>query len=63
MLIFCPDCGGVIFRFQNYNEGFENDNFYVDCYGECQDCGKAYRWTDIYRYDETTDIEEVDKAY
>ena len=40
-------------------EEWFGDSYYNYCRGTCACCGKTYRWTEIYRFSEVIDIEEV----
>lgn len=55
----CPNCG---------NEIYESEIFYTDCCdnsyydrmeGTCSNCGKSWRWIEVFTFDHIEEVEEI----
>ena len=56
----CPNChaqGSIDAEY--IDQDWSGDSYYDYCRGTCSCCGKTYKWTEVYRFSETIDIEEV----
>ena len=56
----CPNChANDSFNAECFDEEFFGNSYYTYVTGTCTCCGKTYRWTEVYKFSETIDIEEV----
>ena len=56
----CPNCHAQhSFDTECFDTEWFGNNYYDYCQGTCNCCGKTYRWTDVYKFSETINIEEV----
>lgn len=55
----CPVCGLVLEVDEIYDGNFDTEKREENWYGHCPKCGKEYRWTHIFIYEDTVDFEEV----
>ncbi len=55
----CPNCGNMVFAVDTLDSEYFNDTYYDTVEGTCPDCGKSYRWTEVYTFERCEDIEEI----
>ena len=55
----CPNCGGMVFAVDTLDSEWFNGNYYDAVEGTCPDCGKSYKWTEVYTFERCEDIEEI----
>lgn len=55
----CPNCGSMVFAVDTLDSEWYNGNYYDAVEGTCSDCGKSYRWTEVYTFERCEDIEEI----
>lgn len=56
----CPNCHAQYsFDTECFDQEWYGDSYHDHCQGTCNCCHKTYRWTDVYKFSETIDIEEV----
>lgn len=55
----CPNCGTTVYAVDTFDSEWYNDNYYDDVEGTCPNCGKSWRWTEVYTFERCEDIEEI----
>lgn len=55
----CPNCGGMVFAVDTLDSEWYNGSYYDAVEGTCPDCGKSYKWTEVYTFERCEDIEEI----
>ncbi len=58
----CPNCHATRpgpFDTDLLNQEWYDNSYYDYCIGRCRYCGKTYRWTEVFKFTEVRDIEEV----
>ena len=53
----CTDCGVMLVYDDCLNTYIERGNMKNVNVGHCLECGKTYRWTEIYKFDRIEDVE------
>ena len=57
----CPNCGGMVFAVDTLDSEWYSGKYYDAVEGTCPDCGKSYKWTEVYTFERCEDIEEICK--
>jgi hypothetical protein len=57
----CPYCGCNLTFFEHYDCYDEEDQALLFADGDCPQCYREYRWTDVYKLNRFEDLEEVNK--
>lgn len=55
----CPNCGGIVRAVDILDSEWELGRYYDTVEGTCPDCGKSWRWVEIYTFDHCEQIEEI----
>lgn len=57
----CPHCDCDLFVDDCYDNKYYNCGENVSCWtGHCPECGKNFRWKEVYLFDRIEDLVEVD---
>ena len=54
----CPNCGQTLVNYDSIDTEYWNDSFYETVRGECENCFKTYRWTEVYIFNNIENFEE-----
>lgn len=57
--IICK-CGGEVDVVDSLDIGFDYDTAWERLHGVCSNCGAKYVWTDIFRYEDSIELEEIE---
>ena len=55
----CPNCGSMVFAVDTLDSEYFNGNYYDVVEGTCPNCGKSYKWTEVFTFERCEDIEEI----
>lgn len=55
----CPNCGSMVFAVDTLDSDWFNGSYYDAVEGTCPNCGKSYKWTEVYTFERCEDIEEI----
>ena len=56
----CPSCKKEELLFQEVIEmKYDDEGTYLKVEGECLECGKRYRWIEIYEFSHNENIKEI----
>ncbi len=55
----CPNCGNEVYAVDTLDSEYFNGTYYDTVEGTCPNCGKSYRWTEVYTFERCEDIEEI----
>lgn len=55
----CPNCGNEVYAVDTFDSEWYNGSYYDDVEGTCPNCGKSWRWTEVYTFERCEDIEEI----
>ena len=55
----CPNCGGIVHAVDTLDSEWELGRYYDTVEGTCPDCGKSWRWVEVYTFDHCEQIEEI----
>ena len=59
--MYCPHCGGMLETEIMDNEWY--DESYIDnMMGKCSVCHKIYQWSEIYRFTDIEDFQEITES-
>lgn len=56
----CPNCGGVVHAVDTLDSEWDNGKYYDTVEGTCPDCGKSWRWIEVYSFERVMNIEPID---
>ena len=57
----CPNCGCPDLRVvDTFDSEWDCDKYYDTVEGTCPDCGKSWRWTEVYSFEREINIEPID---
>lgn len=54
----CPDCDFYLDYDDKLDDGFDGSFYSSLCEGHCPECGKKFRWKEIYKFDRIEEFEE-----
>ena len=54
----CPNCGYEL-RIIWINTKQHNKKYFLYYEGICRECGSLYEWYDIYKYEETSSLQQI----
>ena len=60
--MICPNCGREFYSHETLDTEWFHNKYYDYMIGDCPNCGKRYRWTEVYKFDRVEDVEEVNKV-
>lgn len=56
----CPNCGCSNLRaVDTLDTEYDSGSYYDSVEGTCPDCGKSWRWIEVFTFDRYEDIEEI----
>lgn len=55
----CPNCGGTVRAVDTLDSEWELGRYYDTVEGTCPDCGKSWRWVEVYTFDHVADIKPI----
>ena len=56
----CPNCDSCLDYGDKVNDEFDG-SFYISIWeGHCPECGKKFRWSEIYEFNCIEDFEEIE---
>ena len=55
----CPNCDGIVRAVDTLDSEWELGRYYDTVEGTCPDCGKSWRWVEVYTFDHCGQIEEI----
>lgn len=56
----CPNCGcSNLHAVDTFDTEYVKDSYYDIVEGTCPDCGKSWRWVEVFTFDHYENIEEV----
>ena len=55
----CQNCGTYIYDAELKDSNWHSKVYYDFMIGQCPKCGKCYSWTEVYKFSNVEDIEEV----
>ena len=58
-MVNCPKCGRPLYT-ETFDSEFEDDTYYDYNWACCDWCNKAWKWTNIYKFFDATEMEEID---
>lgn len=56
----CPICGGTVRAVDTLDSEWELGRYYDTVEGTCPDCGKSWRWVEVYTFDHCQDVEGIE---
>ena len=57
----CPNCGNEIYAIDTLDSDCSGDSYFDFVEGTCHNCGKSWRWIEVFTFDHYEDIEEINK--
>ena len=56
----CPNCGCFnLHAFEVLETDYDHGAYRDTVEGTCPDCGKSWRWVEVFTFDHCEDIEEI----
>ena len=55
----CPNCGEVVRAIDTLDSDYYGDSYYDSVEGTCPNCGKSWRWLEVFTFDHCEQIEEI----
>ena len=55
----CPICGNEIYEIENCYSDYGYNSYYDHMEGTCSNCGKSWRWIEVFTFDHIEQIEEI----
>lgn len=56
----CPNCGrSNLYAVDTLDSEYFNGSYHDAVEGTCPDCGKSWRWIEVFTFDRCEDIEEI----
>ena len=56
----CPNCGGIVRAVDTLDSEWGCDKYYDTVEGTCPDCGKSWRWVEVFTFDHYENIEGIE---
>lgn len=56
----CPNCGSMIYAVETLDTEYDCGSYYDTVEGTCPDCGKSWRWVEVFTFDHYEDIEGIE---
>lgn len=54
----CPNCGHELIEDESYDIFVDISEFREYVVGHCENCGKEYKWIDIFTFSRVEDLKE-----
>ena len=55
----CPNCGNEVYAIDTFDSDCYGDSYCDSVEGTCSNCGKSWRWLEVYTFDHCEQIEEI----
>lgn len=55
----CPNCGNYIHAVDTLDTEYDDGSYYDVVVGTCPDCGKSWRWAEVFTFDHYENVEEI----
>ena len=55
----CPNCGNEIYEGEICYSDSGDNSYYDRMEGTCPNCGKSWRWIEVFTFDRIEQIEEI----
>lgn len=55
----CPNCGNEIYATNTFDSDCYGDSYCDYVEGTCSNCGKSWRWLEIFTFDHYEEVEEI----
>ena len=56
----CPVCEGIVRAVDTLDSEWDHGKYYDRVEGTCPDCGKSWRWIEVYSFERIINIEPID---
>ncbi len=56
----CPVCEGIVRAVDTLDTEWDHGKYYDTVEGTCPDCGKSWRWIEVYSFERVINIEPID---
>lgn len=56
----CPNCGNEIYVVDLGDDDWDCGKYYCTAEGTCLNCGKSWRWTEVYSFERSINIEPIE---
>ena len=56
----CPNCGSYVRAIDTLDSEYSNGQYYDNVEGTCSDCGKSWRWIEVFTFDHYEDVEGIE---
>lgn len=56
----CPNCYEWISDAYTHEEEYYDLTYYSTMIGTCSKCGKKYKWTEVFTFDDIIEVEEME---
>ena len=55
----CPNCDNEIYEIENCYSDYGDNSYYDRMEGTCSNCGKSWRWIEVFTFDHIEQVEEI----
>ena len=55
----CSNCNHLVEATETLDTEYFNGKYFDYVEGACPNCGKAYNWVEVFKYDHDEDIHEI----
>lgn len=55
----CPVCEGIVHAVDTLDSEWDHGKYYDKVEGTCPNCGKSWRWVEVFTFDHYEDVEEI----
>ena len=55
----CPNCGGIVRAVDTLDTEYDSGSYYDIVEGTCPDCGKSWRWIEVFTFDHVEDVRPI----
>jgi len=55
----CPNCGNEIYAIDTCDSDCSGDSYFDCVEGTCSNCGKSWRWIEVFTFDHIEQVEEI----
>ncbi len=56
----CLNCGNEVYAVDTLDSEWELGRYYDTVEGTCPNCGKSWRWVEVYTFDHCEDVEGIE---
>lgn len=57
----CPNCEHEIYAIDTLDSDCSGDSYFDYVEGTCSNCGKSWRWIEVFTFDHYENIEEINE--